>query len=177
MNLKAGLTNNTDIQFVVESYNHVKTTDYTAATSDSQSGFGDVTVRLKHNIWGNDGGDTALGIMPFVKVPTNQDDLGNGYGLGLMTEVDVNRDEDDTGYHAGFVNSITIATDLCENMGGYAEFFTSRDAESGAHWENTVDFGVTYAATDNIQLDAGVNIGVTDAADDYNPFLGATFRF
>lgn len=194
VNLKAGLTNNTDIQFVVESYRDVHTTDYTGGTTSDQSGFGDVTVRLKHNIWGNDGGDTALAIMPFVKLPTNQDDLGNddveggiivplsvelgnGFGLGLMTELDVNKDDDGMGYHAGFINSATISTDLTDDVGTYVEFFTERQDDSDAHWENTVDIGFTYAAAENVQLDAGVNIGVTDAADDYNPFIGVSYRF
>ena len=30
---------------------------------------------------------------------------------------------------------------------------------------------------DHLQLDAGVNVGVTDAANDVNPFLGFTWRF
>lgn len=37
--------------------------------------------------------------------------------------------------------------------------------------------GVTYAVTDNVQLDAGVNFGVSDAADRINPFIGASTRF
>ena len=37
--------------------------------------------------------------------------------------------------------------------------------------------GITYAATDNIQLDAGVNVGVTSAADRINPFVGLSTRF
>jgi hypothetical protein len=41
----------------------------------------------------------------------------------------------------------------------------------------TVDAGFTYALTEDIQLDAGVNIGVTRAADDWNPFLGLSWRF
>jgi hypothetical protein len=36
---------------------------------------------------------------------------------------------------------------------------------------------VTYAVTDDIQLDAGVNIGVTRSAEDINPFLGVSWRF
>ena len=75
-------------------------------------GFGDDTqIRLKINLWGNDGpqpgfGDTALAIMPFVKFPTGSGDLTNDhveggvilplavalpdeFGLGLMAEVDV----------------------------------------------------------------------------------------
>jgi hypothetical protein len=37
--------------------------------------------------------------------------------------------------------------------------------------------GFTYALTRDIQLDAGVNIGLTDAADDVNPFLGLSLRY
>lgn len=193
-NFKAGLTNSTDIQFVVESYLHDKIKDNVSGLSDSADGFGDVTVRLKHNFWGNDGGDTALAIMPFVKIPTNQNDLGNddfeggvivplaldlgdGWGLGLMTEVDYNKEEDNTGYSFGFVNSASLSRDLTDDLGAYLEFFTEKRAESNAHWENSVDFGFTYAAAENIQLDTGINIGVTDAAEDYNPFVGVTFRF
>ena len=43
--------------------------------------------------------------------------------------------------------------------------------------DGTVDLGLTYGLTDNIQLDAGVNIGLTASADDINPFLGLSLRF
>lgn len=41
----------------------------------------------------------------------------------------------------------------------------------------TFDFGVTYKVRPNIQLDAGVNIGLTRSADDVNPFVGLTVRY
>lgn len=194
INAKAGLLNNLDIQFVVETFKYDKTTDFDAGTTEKKSGFGDITTRLKYNVWGNDGGTTALAIMPFVKFPTNSDDLanddieggvivplavdlGNDWGMGLMTELDINKDEDDSGYHAEYVNSITFSKGLTDSMGMYAEFFTSKSSESGSDWANTLDFGMTYGIGDNVQLDAGVNIGVTEAADDLNPFIGATYRF
>jgi outer membrane putative beta-barrel porin/alpha-amylase len=37
--------------------------------------------------------------------------------------------------------------------------------------------GLTYWLSDNLQLNAGVNIGLTRAADDYNPFVGLAWRF
>jgi long-subunit fatty acid transport protein len=37
--------------------------------------------------------------------------------------------------------------------------------------------GLTYAVTENLQLDAGVNVGVTSAADRFNPFVGISTRF
>jgi len=57
------------------------------------------------------------------------------------------------------------------------EFWSLVIDERDSEWMGTVDFGFTYALTENIRLDGGVNIGVTDSADDVNPFLGASFRF
>ncbi|HSJ01962.1 MAG TPA: hypothetical protein VK956_05880, partial [Verrucomicrobium sp.] len=59
----------------------------------------------------------------------------------------------------------------------YVEFFSEIPTENSAAWIGTVDVGFTFALTENIQLDAGVNVGVTDAADDLNPFLGFSVRF
>ena len=37
--------------------------------------------------------------------------------------------------------------------------------------------GFAYQVTKSFQLDAGINIGVTDAADLINPVLGVSMRF
>jgi long-subunit fatty acid transport protein len=37
--------------------------------------------------------------------------------------------------------------------------------------------GLTYRLSKNVQLDAGVNFGVTSAADRINPFVGLAVRF
>jgi hypothetical protein len=195
VNLKLGLLNNVDLQVVIDTYNSVREHDHPADTVEKRSGFGDITTRLKVNFWGNDGGPTALAMMPFVKFPSNQDALGNdaveggvifplavelprGWGMGLMTEVDFLRNEpDDRGYHASFINSITFSHDICGKLGGYVEFFSELSTEKDSPWIGTVDLGLTYALTDDIQLDTGVNIGVTDSADDINPFIGISWRF
>lgn len=194
LNLKAGLLNWMDLQLMVDSFNHVSTRDRQAGTKVHQSGFGDITTRLKMNVWGNDGGSTALAVMPFVKAPTNQDRLGNdkveggiiiplavelpaGWAMGVMTEFDFVRNSRDTGYSTDFVNTITFGHDIVGRLGGYVEFFSLVSSESHTPWIGTVDLGLTYGFTDHIQLDAGVNIGVTRAAEDINPFLGLSWRF
>lgn len=53
INLKFGITHRIDLQTVVESYNHVTTKDHVAGTKVRQSGFGDITTRVKINAWGN----------------------------------------------------------------------------------------------------------------------------
>lgn len=194
VNLKIGLCNSVDFQLVIESYTSVRFHDLTTGAVETRRGFGDITPRLKWNVWGNDGGRTALALMPYVKLPTSQDGLGNnsvegglivpfavelpyGWGMGLITEFDIIRDEAGGGYHVEFVNSITFAHGIYGNLGGYAEFWSAVSAESDSDWIGTVDLGLTYALTDDIQLDAGVNLGITRSADDINPFLGISWRF
>ena len=132
-NFKVGLCSSADLQIVVPTYNAIRTQIPHAGMVHRNSGFGDLITRLKYNFWGNDGGDTALGVMPFVKWPTSSGGVGNdsveggvilplavslpaGWGMGVMTEVDYNRDEDDHGHHAEFVNTITFSHTLVGSM-------------------------------------------------------------
>src|SRR6266850_2601485 len=109
LNLKLGLLNNVDFQLGIESYTSIRAHDFSTGAVETHRGFGDLVPRMKINLWGNDGGKTAAGIISFVKLPTNQDHLGNnsveggvvfpfvmqlpfGIGLGLMTEFDIIRD-------------------------------------------------------------------------------------
>ncbi len=193
-NLKLGLLNNVDLQLVVDSWNSVRSVDKPGYVRSRLDGFGDMTLRTKINLWGNDAGPTALALMPFVKFPTNQDDLGNravegglivplavqlggGWSLGLMTEIDLLEDGDAGSYHAEWINTITFGRDLTERLGAYVEFFSAVTSERHAPWVGTLDAGLTYAISDDIQIDAGVNIGLTRSADDMNPFIGLSWRF
>ena len=194
VNLKVGLCNNADFQLLVPTFNKARTDDRTVGRVQNRSGFGDLVARTKVNLWGNDGGATAFALLPFVKLPSNQDGLGNNsvecgiilplavqlprdWDMGVMTELDFNRNELGNGHHAEFVNSVTFSHQLVGGLGGYVEFFSVVSAESGSEWIGTADVGLIYALADNVQLDAGINFGITRAADDFNPFVGVTFRF
>jgi hypothetical protein len=84
MNLKVGLLNNVDLQLLLETYVDELTVDRDEDIREHKRGFGDVTARIKINLWGNDGGSTAFAVMPFIKFPTNQDRLGNNAVEGGM---------------------------------------------------------------------------------------------
>lgn len=193
VNFKVGLRHDLDAQFVLTPHTYVHTSDPAAGVS-RQRGFGDLVTRVKWNLWGNDGGETAFGLMPYLKLPTNQNQLGNrsvegglilplavelpaGWGMGLMTQLDVVRDTTSSGYHPEFVNSVTFSHDIVGKLGGYVEFFSSVSTERGSSWTGTLDVGLTYALTKNVQLDAGINFGLTRAADDFAPFIGLSLRF
>jgi hypothetical protein len=57
----------------------------------------------------------------------------------------------------------------------------SRSSEArtgrGAEFVATFDTGFRYLVTPDFSLDAGLNIGLTKAADDLNPFVGFAVRF
>jgi outer membrane putative beta-barrel porin/alpha-amylase len=194
VNLKVGVLNNLDLQLVVETYNTMKTTDRDTGRTERASGFGDVTLRAKYNFWGNDDGRTAFAIMPFLKLPTAAGDLGNGAleggvilpllfrlpadcELATQVEVDQARDGDRGGYHQELVNAVTFSHDFTKRLAGYVELFSAVSNEAHAGWIATFDCGLTYRLSDNVQLDTGVNLGLTDAADDLNPFVGLSVRY
>lgn len=187
-NLKIGLLNNTDIQFVYDPY--LKEDD----GSSSIDGSGDLQVRLKINFWGNDGGDTAFGIMPFIKIPTASDDLGNdkvegglilpwgttlesGVGLGLMFEVDFNYDEDTDEYDTDFIGTGVLGFDINDKWGWYLEGIAMISSDSGIDNRTILGVGTTYAISDDYVWDAGVNVGLSGDTDDYQLFTGITIRF
>ncbi len=191
--LKVGLFNNMDIQFFISPYTYQKTKDDTEKII--LKGFGDTLIRLKLNLWGNDGESMiAMGVMPFIKFPTNGANLGNeaheggiiipfgvslphDWSMGFMAEVDFNKSAANDDYHTEYIQSLTFGHAIVGDLNGYIEFFSNTSDEDDSKWIATVDTGLTYGITKDIQLDGGVNFGVTRAADDINPFIGLSLRY
>ncbi len=193
-NLRVGLLNDVELSLVFESYVQKDTEDKTAKKMLVLSGVGNFITRLKVNLWGNDGGRTAFAFFPFMKFPTGTGGLNNNsveggaifpfsmtlpaqFELGMETGVVISRNESSANYHEEFVNSITFSREIAGKLSGYCEFFSIVNTERDSNWIGTADFGLTYALTENVQLDCGCNIGVTDAADDINAFSGLSVRF
>lgn len=194
LNIKRGLTSKIDAQVIVETYREERVENRKTGQKIRAGGVGDTTLRLKVNVWGNDGGATAFAVMPFVTLPTAQRGLGagrveagvalplavelpGGFGLGLMSEVDFVGEDDRSGLRPSWIHSVTFGRDLTKRLGAYVEFFSEVPSGRAAEWIGTVDGGLVFSVTENFKLDAGVNIGVTAAAEDWNPFLGFSVRF
>jgi hypothetical protein len=193
MNLRVGLLNSLDFQLAFTTYHWEKTKDLGSGRVERKEGFDGITPRFKVNFLGNDGGFFALAAIPFVKLPLYLDHIGNssvegglgipyafdvpGWDVGLQATFRANRNEANAGYHAEFDNSISIGHSLIGNLSIAAEFFSTVSTERGAGWVGTVDTWLLYQINKNVLLDAGINIGVTPAADDWHPWLGITWRF
>lgn len=190
LNVRIGLTHDTELQVMLDGYVRAEARLPALGLRERVSGLGDVTLRLKRNFLGNDGGDTAWALMPFVKFPTNTGDVGNndfeggvilpvnftlgGIGFAAMTEVDVVRNAADDGYALTLVNTLAYGFDITDRLGAFVELASF--SGEGRH-ALAFDCGLTYAVHADLQLDCGVNFGLTRAAPDFVAFVGLSRRF
>lgn len=188
-NLKAGLTQSTDLQVILNS--HAVAGESERGDATRTSGFGDITVRLKQNLWGNDSGTTALALMPYMTIPTHtkvSDEAWAGglimplsvtltdrMALGLMIEGDIVHDTDTNGYDLEWLHSATLGFALTETLGMYVEIVGI--AGQDADYQGIFDAGLTFAVSDSLIFDAGVRIGMNRPAPDLGVFSGVSFRF
>lgn len=185
-NIKYGLNDSMDLQLVLAPYVREKT--QTGGSSHQDEGFGDITMRLKWNLWGNDEGRTAFALFPYVKIPTGTAvsndhweggvilpwamEICDGIGLGLQAEIaDVWNDND---HELDFPHTAVLGFDITDQLGLYTEYV----GVAGDHpYEAYASGGLTWAITSTFQWDAGVVIGMNDAAEDLNTFTGFTVKF
>lgn len=185
LNAKIGLDASTDLQLLLPFYKRVR---------DGGEGFGDIEVRLKRNLWGNDEGSTALAIMPFIKLPTANGELGNGdfeggiivpfgfegpagWSCAVMAELDFESDEDGTGSHFVGLLSATTSHAVTEKTGVFLELVGLQSAESSSDFEAYFNTGATWAISQTWQLDGGIRVGLTSVSTDFSPFLGISTKF
>ena len=189
INLKIGLLNNADLQFIFTPRVEQELPDGSQA-----EGFDDIQFRLKMNVWGNDGGDTALGLMPFVKLPVGDEDLTNDhveggiivpmaiqlpedFSLGVMAEVDWVYDSEDDSYDMELVHTAALGHGIVGDLGGYVEYIGILTTDADNDYRALLGTGLTFQLSANMILDFGINLGLTGDADDLTIFGGATVRF
>ncbi len=196
-NIRVGLTNDAEINLVWQPYGNVRTQTDPVGTL-RQSGVGGVDIRGKVNLWGNDTFDrtgSALALLPFITLPADAENgispdyveggvivplalaLPHDFGLGINGGAMWVRSDAAAGYHAEYLVSASLAYAWNDRLGTYYEVAATFDTEDPRGDIVVLATGMTYAVDDNLQFDAGVNLGVTDAADRFNPFIGVSKRF
>ena len=190
-NLKLGLTENVDLQFIFAAYTEQRSNP-TGGPSSTVNGFGDVTLRTKINLWGNAGGETAFGIMPFIKITVETElsngkveggfiammgwDVGETWGLGFQGEIDLVYDDGDSEYDAEFLHTVVLGVDLIDPLGGYVEYVGILSTDADVRYQALASFGLTYEVNANLVFDIGAQVGPNEDANDLNLFTGMTIR-
>lgn len=198
-NVRIGLTNNTEVNIVWQPYGITSTRLRSPLTTSRDTGMGGIDLRGKINLWGNDSFDTmgsALALLPYISLPTDRKNgispehvegglivpltlkLSDKFDLGLNAGASWIRNDDKAGYHTEYLASAALAYAWTDKLGTYYEVAANFHGDDPRGSDVVVlGTGITYAVTDNLQLDAGMNFGVTAASDRFNPFIGISQRF
>ncbi|WP_264479143.1 transporter [Lichenihabitans sp. PAMC28606] len=195
--LKLGITSYADIEVAFAGFNDLRTTaNGTGATIARGQGFGDVTLTAKFNVVGNEGGNIAFAIAPYLIVPGGTHNITAGqveggviaplvlslpddFSMTLQTELDALANVNLPGTHVNFTNIVNVSHAIpgIKNLTGTAEFYSSLSTEVHAPDIYTADLALAYLVETNTQLDVGVNIGLNRGAPDYQIYSGIAHRF
>lgn len=189
-NLKIGITGSTAIQIGFQTYGWQKETELSSGSVTTKNGIGDITLRIKQNLIGNDHGNFALAILPYVKFPTstyNEDSRFEGglivpmsyklpgeWKLGFQVEADRLKDQDQQAMHTEFLQTLTLSHPIFKGVDGIAETYYTYDFK--AHeLSNFINAAIQIEVAKDFKLDAGINYGIQHtAAKQY--FIGASYR-
>ena len=189
--LKFGLTDRIelDLQFTGYSWETVRA----GAKRASAQGAGDLILRSKINVFGNEG-STALALIPYVKFPTAAQGIGNGQTEGgviapfshslpwgftvlVMPEVDVLKNANDDGHHFNFTQLINLSHAIGSKLTAYAEVYSALGTDRATPPVYTFDAALEYAITPSLEADIGVNAGLNRAAPNLQAYTGLAQRF
>lgn len=192
--VRVGLTDHLEAQLGWTAFGHVRTRDRSTGSVDRASGLGDLTLALRHNLVSPDGSGFSLAVMPFATLPTGgaaigsgewsagllvplSYDLGKGVQIGLTGQLEAAADEDRDGRHLAYGGVAGLSVPLSDALGATFEIAATRDEDPSGHsTEWLAGLAAGWMAGDDLQLDAGANIGLHGAAD-VQLYLGVSRRF
>jgi hypothetical protein len=190
--LKLGITDHIDVEVQFNGYNWLETLA-PGARVQRRSGAGDLYLRSKVNLFGNEGGP-AMALIPYVKFPAAAQPIGNGqteggliatyihplpldFTLLIMPEVDVLKNYAGAGRHFNFTQLINISHPVGPSVTAYGEFYSALGSDARTPPVYTLDGAVAWAVTDTLQVDVGANVGLNRAAPKLQLYAGMAKRF
>jgi hypothetical protein len=192
--VRIGLTDSLEAQLGWTAFGHVRVRDRSTGSVDRDSGIGDVTLALRQNLANPDGSGFSLAVMPFAALPTGGSaigagewsaglivplsyDLGKDVQIGVTGQVEAAADEDRDGRHLAYGGVVGLSVPLSDTLGATFEIAATRDEDPSGHsTEWLAGLSAGWMANDDLQLDAGVNLGL-HGGPDVQLYLGVSRRF
>ena len=166
-----------------------------ASARKGASGFLDSALAIKYRLT-NDDAPIQFAVRPFVKIPTARHSLGNGkveggaalladstfggssVGWDAAPELDVVADADGSGYHLAAVQAASVGIPLSEHFTVSGELWGAWDFDpSDTVRQYSADVAAAYLPSRDLQLDAGVNLGLNRNTPDVEIYSGIALRF
>jgi hypothetical protein len=161
------------------------------AGRETLEGPGAVTLRVRINLMGNDGGDFAAAVIPFVTFASGEEGLGEdetqggaffalsyaaGPRLGLSATLGAATADDGAGGRTQVLSwALGAATPLGARMSVFAE--VAGEAPGEGESASLANLGATWLVLTDTQLDVQLSAGLDDAAEDARIAFGWARRF
>ena len=189
--VKVGLSDRTDLQIGIDSYTDTRNYDEAdPAQTQEYRGFGDVTLRLKHTLVGDDNSRWALGLIGYATLPTGGPrgdgavefgavlpvvlQLTKPWSIGGQVATQVYWDRETQSRYLQLTPTFTTDYQLSKLVQVFAEVVGYKDVRKTL-WRSSVNTGVQLDVSENVQLDFGTHLPITNSVDrEY--FFGLSFR-
>jgi hypothetical protein len=129
--LRIGLLDNLEFQAVTSPIIH-REVSFNGGPSFNQNGWGDTVLRLKDNLVGNHGEEFGVAIIPYIKLATNTDDLGNNsteggvngnvsstFSLNYTLQLGYLKQDDNTGHTTGVGHAVGAKQYFSDKLYGF----------------------------------------------------------
>ncbi len=189
--MSLGLTSRLDLQLGIDLY--LRESLSLKGAKATQSGLGDVTVRTKWLFWDDQPTGQKLALIPWVKLPSNTNGLGNHsveggllvpwtrtqgpFTFGATAEVDFLRNPADTRYDAAWQGSAYVSRELFKPLSVYAEAVLEVPRTGLSHWAASGGVGIKFEATKHLALEYEWVRGFNDRATDTLQFVRFDWRW
>ncbi len=191
LDLHIGLTNSTGFQVLLSSYVIENEKEQSTGMKTRSEGMGDLTFRVKQNLTGNNDGNFAIAVLPYITLPTAKYKDNNRvegglmipmelklpaeWTLGFQMEVDRLKDKDANALHTELLQAISLNHTLVKNLDGLLESYQIYEFKKH-QCTNYINTAVQYAVNSNCKLDAGLSYGIQHEAE-RSCYLGLAYRF
>jgi hypothetical protein len=190
--VKLGLSRRTDLQLEVPLYSVEKQRPTENEDWENQRGFGDVTLRLKHNFLGDDQeSPLAASVIGYVRMPTGATGVSNArpeYGIVLPINVEVgdtynleaqlesvlNYDPEQAERFLRLTPSVALDRQFGKKLGLLVEGAFPWDSQD-RRWNAQLNVAPTFDVTENFQVDIGTHVALNGRTD-RQYFVGFTVR-
>jgi len=188
---KLGLSRRTDVQLEVPLYKVQMERETLEDDWRRNAGFGDLTLRLKHNFLGDDQeGPLSVAVVAYTRFPTGGRagsgamegglivpvnlELPHKWNVDLQLESDLEYDREQDRHYVRIMPSLAIDHEFTEVFSFLVEGVMQWDA---AHtgWRSSINIAPIFTVNENLQFDLGTHLALSREMD-REFFLGFTFR-
>lgn len=193
--IRLGIATATELQLDIPAHRAIRLHEQASGARQRATGVGNLTLALRHNFANPAGDGISWALMPWVSLPTGSHavndavyavglslpvtaELADGLSFAWTPEMDWVPDETGNGHHAVVGTVLGLGGSLGEALSFAVEASALHDSRAPAGSTQYLGgLSAGWQVATDVQIDAGINLGLNRAAPDTEFYTGVAFRF